>query len=479
MNPRKQNNKAVIYARLSRISDQDRQGGLERQEADCLAYARQHGFEVVAVLKEAQSAYAEKERPQLKQAMKLLASGEAQHLVCWKYDRLSRGGISGLAKILDQLQEAGASLHLITEGVDATSPTGRIILSVLSEIARAEAENASLRYRRMHQERAAQGKKHNRSYGFTKTGEHVPEEVEKLKEAAAWVAAGKSLRSLAIKWNEEGVLSTTGKDGAWISGTISRMLQAPSLRGVRLNGTIELPGNWEPIFSPEEHALICSALRTNPKARMSQSLLGGLGVLVCGSCNHTLRAAASPGGTRKERYSCPSPPEACGKVSVARYVADDKVTAAFQETINRWEHPLTLPAVDILQLQLDQDEESLKQLTTARFVDRAIGDDAYLGAHDTLQERINEARSQIKARGSKAPVTSDLPTPGNAEGWWEGASLDEKRRALRMVVKRVTVKATGPTGPKPNPDRVEVELDTDFLWETVSRWSKEGLKSEG
>lgn len=472
MNPRAQNNKCVIYARLSRLTN-EHQGGLERQEADCLDYARRHGFEVIAVLKEAQSAYSEKERPQLRAAMQLLASGEAQHLICWKYDRLSRGGISGLAKILDDLQDANASLHLVTEGIDATTSAGRIILSVLSEIARSEAENASLRYKRMHQERAAQGKKHNRSFGFTKTGEHVPEEVERLREAAQWVQDGKTLRQLAIKWNEENVSSATGKTGTWVSKTISRMLQAPSLRGVRLSNGIELPGDWEPIFEPEEHARIMAAIRTNPKARHAQSLLGGLGILVCEECNHVLRAAASPSKNRAERYACPSPPEACGKVSVARFGADEKVVATFVETIDRWQHPLSLPAVDILQAQLDQDEESLKQLTTARFVDRAISDDAYLPAHDQLQERITEARAQIKARANQPTVKSDLPEPGNAQGWWDAASLEEQRRALRMVVKKVLVKRTGPTGPRLNPDRITVELNTDFLWSTVSRWSKE------
>jgi DNA invertase Pin-like site-specific DNA recombinase len=76
-------------------------------------------------------------RPKLTAALDELREGDT--LVVTKLDRLARS-MRDLMNIVDQIQERQASLRIVAMSLDTTTPTGRLMLSMLGSVAQFERE---------------------------------------------------------------------------------------------------------------------------------------------------------------------------------------------------------------------------------------------------------------------------------------------------------------------------------------------------
>jgi DNA invertase Pin-like site-specific DNA recombinase len=85
---------------------------------------------------------AQRERPELQAALSYLRSGDT--LVVWKLDRLARS-IQQLLQTVDTLQTSGIELRSLTESIDTTTPSGRLVFHIFSALA--EFERAVIRER--------------------------------------------------------------------------------------------------------------------------------------------------------------------------------------------------------------------------------------------------------------------------------------------------------------------------------------------
>lgn len=84
------------------------------------------------------------DRPVLRQCLASLKTGD--QFVFYKLDRVARS-LSDLLKILDRVERAGAAIRSLTEPIDTTTPTGRLMLQILG--AMAEFERSLIRERCM------------------------------------------------------------------------------------------------------------------------------------------------------------------------------------------------------------------------------------------------------------------------------------------------------------------------------------------
>ena len=123
--------RAAIYARVS-TTDQH----VENQLAELRQYVERRGWTVVEYVDKGVSG-AKDRRPALDELLKAARRRRFDVLACWRLDRLGRN-LRHLILLLDELQALGIAFVTLGEGIDTTTPGGRLQLQILSAIAEFE-----------------------------------------------------------------------------------------------------------------------------------------------------------------------------------------------------------------------------------------------------------------------------------------------------------------------------------------------------
>lgn len=113
----------VAYARVSTV-DQDPQLQLNALEAA--------GCERMFVEK---GSGADRDRPELARCMAFLRKGDV--LLFWKLDRLARSTVH-LGQIAEDCHGRGVNLRCLTQPIDTTTSTGKLMFSILASFAEFE-----------------------------------------------------------------------------------------------------------------------------------------------------------------------------------------------------------------------------------------------------------------------------------------------------------------------------------------------------
>jgi DNA invertase Pin-like site-specific DNA recombinase len=123
--------RAAIYARVSTFDQEP-----ENQLTELRRYATARGWDVVEHVDRGVSG-AKDRRPALD---RLLADARRRRfdvLVVWRLDRLGRN-LRHLVLLLEDLQALGMSFVSLAEGIDATTPAGKLQMHILAAIAEFE-----------------------------------------------------------------------------------------------------------------------------------------------------------------------------------------------------------------------------------------------------------------------------------------------------------------------------------------------------
>ena len=156
-------------------------------------------------------------RPELKAALAMLASGQAQVLVVAKLDRLTRSTV-GLCEIMNQAQKQGWALVVLDLGVDTSTPTGELLASVVGTVAHYERRLIGERARMTHANRKAKGLRAGAK----------PLLPQSLRlEIAAKVASGETLAAIAEALNKAN--TPTAKGGRWYPSTVAHVARSVAL----------------------------------------------------------------------------------------------------------------------------------------------------------------------------------------------------------------------------------------------------------
>jgi site-specific DNA recombinase len=110
----------IIYLRVS-SDEQTKNNSLSVQHDDCKAYTEQHGFEVVAVLREDYTGTVPiEQRPEGRKAYEMLKMGAADGLLVWKMNRLVRpledGDEWAVLPLIQGLAKLGKEIHICDRG---------------------------------------------------------------------------------------------------------------------------------------------------------------------------------------------------------------------------------------------------------------------------------------------------------------------------------------------------------------------------
>ena len=122
--------RAAIYARVSTLEQEP-----ENQLDQLRSYVEARGWSATEYVDRGVSG-AKDRRPALDELVKDAKRRKFDVLVCWRLDRLGRS-LRHLILLLDDLYAIGVAF-VSTEGIDATTPAGRLQLHVLGAIAEFE-----------------------------------------------------------------------------------------------------------------------------------------------------------------------------------------------------------------------------------------------------------------------------------------------------------------------------------------------------
>ena len=162
------------YARVSKADDQDTSPQIEALEAaGCQRVYEEH------------ISGGRWDRPELHRLLDRLQPGDV--LTVWKLNRLSRS-LKDLLLILDKIDKAGAGFRSLTENIDSTTASGRMMMQMLGAFA--EFERAMVR------ERTQAGLRSARAQG-RHSGRQPKLSPQQKTEVLTMLTAGRSAADIA------------------------------------------------------------------------------------------------------------------------------------------------------------------------------------------------------------------------------------------------------------------------------------------
>ena len=194
--------KAAIYARVSTVDQEP-----ENQLQELRRYVEARGWTATEYVDRGVSG-AKERRPALDQLVTDARRRRFDVVVCWRLDRLGRN-LKHLITLLEELQALGVAFVSLAEGIDATTPAGKLQMHILGAIAEFERERIRERVLAGLQRAKTQGKRLGRPRAV------VPiERVQKVAGLSVDTAArtlGVS-RSTLKRWRQHvGQFETSGR----------------------------------------------------------------------------------------------------------------------------------------------------------------------------------------------------------------------------------------------------------------------------
>jgi DNA invertase Pin-like site-specific DNA recombinase len=196
--------------------DQAKHGwSLDAQRHRIEGYCQAKEWELVEVYAD-EGVSAVKDRPAFKRMVEDVLADGVSHVVALKLDRLGRSA-RGLLELFERLEARGVGLVCIDDSIDTSTPSGKLLRTILAGVAEFERDVIS--------ERTKTGMAEARRRGarFGKVSTLDPAVVERIRTDRA---AGLSLSAIARSLDAEGI--PTGQGGRrWYASTVRAIALGP------------------------------------------------------------------------------------------------------------------------------------------------------------------------------------------------------------------------------------------------------------
>ena len=124
--------RAALYARVSTLDQEP-----ENQLAELRRYVRARSWDAAVEYVDHGVSGAKDRRPALDRLIRDARRRRIDVLICWRLDRLGRN-LKHLVILLDELQAVGVAFVSLGEGIDCTTPAGKLQLHILAALAEFE-----------------------------------------------------------------------------------------------------------------------------------------------------------------------------------------------------------------------------------------------------------------------------------------------------------------------------------------------------
>lgn len=440
--------RAALYLRQSTFREESI--SLELQERACREYARQQGYDVVAVESDPGISGRTFNRPGVTKVMSLVENRKADIIVLWKWSRLSRSRLDW-AVAADKVETIGGRIESATEAVDVSTSTGRLARGMLTEFAAFESERIGDSWKETQARRLRNGLPHNGSdrFGYTYSREtgFVPDghTGEILRAMYLAFNRGTSFQEIATMAEDMGHAPETG----WRANSIRRMLDRGFGAGYLWTKGELIKGAHEAVITEaewEEYRVRRDARKIRGRAESTDYPFSGLLHCHCGS---TMGGAYVRRGQKiHRRYLCL---EASQKYTHTQSsISEPKVEAAvlaWLETVAedvdaataaKLEKPSARPkaspaeriARDLLKNQMRLDTLTIKHL------DGDVGQEVYARLKAQLEAEKASLEAAERARKVIASTPPSAVVPGLLEAW-ETLPGRGKREVLSRLIAKI------------------------------------------
>lgn len=431
------------YIRVSRVNgrsgDSYRSPSDQRAVIERLAVA--HGLKLGEIVVEEDVSGSKKiAQRELGRLVEKVEGGQSGGLVVWKVSRFSRSLLDGVTTA-SRISEAGG--RLIGEDLDTAAPMGKALLGLMLGLAEEE-----LDARREGWKRATDGAIARGVYigatpvGFTKQDDQTLRQnadAPAVRDVFLSRTKGRSWNELASDLELANVKTATGST-SWHINSVRSLIQNPIYKGTLVNGhehhfphlAVVTPAEWEaaqPTKGAGNHEHV---------QRGRWAVLGGL--VRCDSCGRSLAPGETHKGGKSYRYyRCQN--RVCE--AQARVNADTLDAYVVGTALSYFDRLAAVGAVvtgedvDVETLtELEQAVESAKARRRAAALVLDADDEADVKALEALSVEVETAKAALTdAQGSSATSI----TPEEFRAAWSGWTVEEKRAAIRNIVKCVTV----------------------------------------
>ena len=218
---------AIIYLRVSTAGQVTDGVSLDAQESKARAWCELNDYQVSGVFTDAGiSGKSTANREGLKNALDAVKKGDA--VVVYSLSRLARS-TRDMIEISDKLEKRGVDLVSVSERIDTTSATGKLMFQLIAAFGEFERNLTAERTSAALQHKKAKGERTGSiPYGFKLAMDKVKLLKDKAEQAMIALCKelkeqGLSLRKIAAKLAEQG-FKPRGK--AWYAKTVSNILVA-------------------------------------------------------------------------------------------------------------------------------------------------------------------------------------------------------------------------------------------------------------
>ena len=177
--------RVAVYARVSTLDQEP-----ENQLAELRRYVEVRGWTGTEYVDRGVSG-AKDRRPALDRLVTDATRRRFDVLICWRLDRLGRS-LKHLVTLLDELQALGVASVSLGEGIDCTTPAGRLRLHILAALAEFERARIAERVRAGLARARRQGKRLGRPYAEVPLARLTAVEGLPLRAAAAQLGVSRS-----------------------------------------------------------------------------------------------------------------------------------------------------------------------------------------------------------------------------------------------------------------------------------------------
>ena len=456
----------AVYARLSVAGDENEEaGGIDRQLADAKQVAETLGATATIDYVDAGlSAYSQKKkRPAFERLLDDIKSGAVDLVVAWRMDRLARHPADA-ERLIEAIESRSphAVVHT-TDGIDTDTESGSEWLRLRVFFGRQESRGTAIRVRRKHESLAELGKWSGGPRGFGHRQVGPPEdrrteldlgEAGAIQNATQRLLAGESIKSVLRVWKALGITTTRG--GEWQHSALVKLLVQPRMAGLRVLNGREGSGSMPPILDRETWEQLVRLL-TDPARKPSRP--GGsprhllTGLMRCGLCGGSLKAHGNSGkrnGPSYSTYGCVADRGGCGRVWIKAshtddYIAGLVIAALASPAVAQMATPGESADETALRREYIAKREELVTIEVesieARYGgDRSMSDRAYSIVIDKRRVALEGIRTALaKVEGARA-LADAVHDPA---GYWERASLEQRRALVSLVFPVITVARAG------------------------------------